>query len=162
MTIVWQCDYIYHKHIIIYYVMFQRNIGSEFFLTHFLGPILRDQWISDTYYWNIKNLYMVIPITQTFSYKLAAVPKPAAQTICTMICLHNSCISKYSSSSSALQHFVSFGLLNYFSPWFPFLCLLFPVIYSPSSSNRLSRHHPILILAYLSVLLRVVSIYKCF
>ena len=32
----------------------------------------------------------------------------------------------------------------------------------PSSSNRLSRHHPILILVFLSVLLRVVSIYKCF
>ena len=32
----------------------------------------------------------------------------------------------------------------------------------PSSSNHLSRHHPILILAFLSVLLRVVSIYKCF
>ena len=35
-----------------------------------------------------------------------------------------------SSSSSALQLFVSFGLLNYSSPWFPFLCLLFPIIYS--------------------------------
>jgi len=32
----------------------------------------------------------------------------------------------------------------------------------PSSSNRLSRHHPILILAFLSVLLHVISIYKCF
>ena len=35
-----------------------------------------------------------------------------------------------SSSSSALQLFVSFGLLSYSSPWFPFLCLLFPIIYS--------------------------------
>ena len=35
-----------------------------------------------------------------------------------------------SSSSSALQLFVSFGLLNYSFPWFPFLCLLFPIIYS--------------------------------
>ena len=35
-----------------------------------------------------------------------------------------------SSSSSALQLFVSFGLLNYSSPWFPFLFLLFPIIYS--------------------------------
>ena len=32
----------------------------------------------------------------------------------------------------------------------------------PTSSNHLSRHHPVLILAFLSVLLRVVSIYKCF
>ena len=32
----------------------------------------------------------------------------------------------------------------------------------PSSSDRLSCRHPILILAFLSVLLRVVSIYKCF
>ena len=31
---------------------------------------------------------------------------------------------------SALQLFVSFGLLNYSSPWFPFLCLLFPIIYT--------------------------------
>jgi len=34
------------------------------------------------------------------------------------------------SSSSALQLFVNFGLLNYSSPWFPFLCLMFPIIYS--------------------------------
>jgi hypothetical protein len=34
------------------------------------------------------------------------------------------------SSSSALQLFMSFGLLNYFFPLFPLLHPLFPVLYS--------------------------------
>ena len=39
------------------------------------------------------------------------------------------CNIKVHSSSSALQIFVSFVLFNYSSPSFPFLCLLFPIIY---------------------------------
>ena len=35
-----------------------------------------------------------------------------------------------SSSSSALQLFVSFGLLNYFFPFLPLLRLLFPIVHS--------------------------------
>ena len=42
----------------------------------------------------------------------------------------NMVVFSSSSSSSDLQLFVSFGLLNYFSPWFSFLCLLFSIIYS--------------------------------
>ena len=63
-----------------------------------------------------------------------------------------------SSSSSAVQLFVSFGFLSIVS--FPVPSVSNYLL--PSSPNRLSRHHPILILAFLSVLLRVVSIYKCF
>ena len=38
-----------------------------------------------------------------------------------------------SSSSSALQIFMSFGLLNYFFPSFPLLGLLFPIFHSHAS-----------------------------
>ena len=64
------------------------------------------------------------------------------------------------SSSSALQLFMSFGLLSYFVPLLP---LLRSVSSSslPFFSDHFSRHLPILILAFLSVLLRMGSIYIC-
>ena len=63
------------------------------------------------------------------------------------------------SSSSAVQLFMSFGLLNYFFPFLPLLRRLFPIIHSPtSSSSHSSRRPPILLLAFPSVLLHSVSI----
>ena len=61
-------------------------------------------------------------------------------------------------SSSALQLFVSFDLLNYFFPFLPLLRCLFPIIHPPSSSSHSSHHPPILLLAFPSVLLHTVSI----
>ena len=52
------------------------------------------------------------------------------QHILHIACSNDIPLALPSSSSSALQLCVSFGLLNYSSPWFPFLCLLFPIIYS--------------------------------
>ena len=60
-------------------------------------------------------------------------------------------------SSSALQLFVSFDLLNYFFPFLPLLRCLFPIIHPPSSSSHSSHHPPILLLAFPSVLLHTVS-----
>jgi hypothetical protein len=50
--------------------------------------------------------------------------------MCKRTCMSNRHCSLYSSSSLALQLVISFGLLNYFFPFFPLLRRLFPVLHS--------------------------------
>ena len=68
---------------------------------------------------------------QLLKFDLRVIPTDTTSVISLQMCKSNIFNGiPAASSSSALQLFVSFGLLNYFFPFLPLLRRLFPIIHS--------------------------------